>query len=82
MLVTVMIVAAMLLTKEENRNLSTVREMITDPVLYAEVIKQLQALGDIPACPFGKSIGPPSRIRERSGRGDFDGEYPHQLPRQ
>ncbi len=48
-LLTAMIVVTLLTMKEEHRNLSTVRELLTDPDLFKEAIKRLQALGDIPA---------------------------------
>ena len=48
MLFTAMIAATLLLMDEENRNLSTVREMITDPAVFKEVVKRLQGLDGIP----------------------------------
>jgi len=49
MLFTAMIAATLLLMDEESRNLSTVREMITDPTIFKEVVRRLQGLGGIPA---------------------------------
>jgi len=49
MLITATITATLLLMDEKSRNLSTVREMITDPEIFQEVIKRLQGLGGIPA---------------------------------
>jgi type IV secretion system protein VirD4 len=48
-LLTAMIVATVLFMKPEDRNLSTVREMMTDPALFKEVVRRLQAHGGIPA---------------------------------
>lgn len=49
MLFTATITATLLLMDDASRNLSTVREMITDPAIFKEVIKRLQTMGDIPA---------------------------------
>ena len=49
MLFTALIVATMLFMRDDDKTLTTVREMKTDPLLFKEVIKRLQASGGIPA---------------------------------
>lgn len=47
-LLTAMLVMTLTM-KEEDRNLSTVRELLTDPDLFKETIKKLQGMGGVPA---------------------------------
>ncbi len=49
MLLTVMLTATLLFMKPKDRNLSTVREMMTDPTIFKEVLARLQLYGGIPA---------------------------------
>ena len=48
-MITAVIVATLLFMRPEDRNFSVVREMMSDPTLFKEVVRRLQEHGGIPA---------------------------------
>jgi type IV secretion system protein VirD4 len=66
-LLTAMIVVTLLAMKESDRNLSTVRELLTDPDLFKESIARLRALGGVPARLGGMLAKQSESEKEMSG---------------